>query len=242
MQSLTNKQHFHRYPNINPETGRQIKIGGQTYQRLTKKYGKPKIVTNKDIVSLYENINQEIMPVKDEHLTPLYQNKDILYNIMLNAPVDTIKSLCLTHKLSCHDKHFWIEKFKHDELNLIEPYPLTLNEWIKEYIKMDEIKRVIDQALETVNNNKYYVIEAMFKSIKDIEALFDISPHYVTNVVEILVRKLNNKYEVSLARVNNYNKNVNLLKSLPATNEIGLEYDLTSILKKLRYMDHQIYQ
>jgi len=40
MNTATYKKNFRANPSVNPETGRSIKVGGETYNQLLKKYGK----------------------------------------------------------------------------------------------------------------------------------------------------------------------------------------------------------
>jgi hypothetical protein len=41
MSSASYKRNFKSNPSVNPETGRSIKVGGDTYNKLVDKYGKP---------------------------------------------------------------------------------------------------------------------------------------------------------------------------------------------------------
>ena len=68
------------------------------------------------------------------------------YNILLNAHIDDISSLCETHRIFndiCHDKRFWFDRFEHDQLPMIEMKNNVTN-WIEEY----ETIRIYNQIIE----------------------------------------------------------------------------------------------
>lgn len=256
----TDKQLFHKNPNINPETGKHIKIGGQTYNKLTSKYGIPKIKSPKTgqpiavgkiaykklinqgyteqqlLTPYYENLKSKEPPT---NIPLLYEHSDILFNIMLNSPIDTIKSICLTQKDNqwCYNNFYWIEKFKHDQLTLIEPYPTTLNNWIKEYKKMDEIKNVIQEGIKVVNSGKYYVIDVMYKNKQDVYDVFGAyyPEYYPNNIIPILLEK----NAVSLV-IMGYQ--VDVIKRIKFNHEFEMTDFLTHLLYIMRYVDHKIYK
>lgn len=76
------------------------------------------------------------------------ENFDVRRNILYHLPIKSVNNLCLTDKLSLNiysDKYFWINKFKNEDLILLNPDNLTINNWIKEYNKMLKIKKDINR-------------------------------------------------------------------------------------------------
>lgn len=63
-------------------------------------------------------------------------DENIWYNIMLNM-TDDLHKICMANKMAlkvCHNKYFWENKFKHDDLTLFSN-PTSMKEWINEYDK-----------------------------------------------------------------------------------------------------------
>ena len=64
------------------------------------------------------------------------------YEILLNLDINTINDIYYINKLSynlCKDSHFWIDKFTHDSLPIINIQNTTSN-WIKEYKNIQKAK------------------------------------------------------------------------------------------------------
>lgn len=59
------KQLFYENQTVNPDTGRTIQIGKDTYKKLVDKYGNPNII--KEVVP-YNNVNYDVLPQIFEHL------------------------------------------------------------------------------------------------------------------------------------------------------------------------------
>lgn len=79
-------------------------------------------------------------------------NQDHLYNIMLNADYETLKSLCLTNRFSektCRRKTFWLEKFNHQGW---EAQGDTLDELKSEYVIMESAVNTTKKILQLVDN------------------------------------------------------------------------------------------
>lgn len=71
-------------------------------------------------------------PIKNFH-------NDVLFNILLNSDMDTIKNLCINKNalMICNDSYFWQEKFNIYHIPIMsKTLPTTMNEWIKEYEKV----------------------------------------------------------------------------------------------------------
>jgi len=65
------------------------------------------------------------------------ESGDTIYNILLNTDIDSLNELCFLNKTThqhCQNKHFWIEKFKHDQLPMMHILPKNIKEWINTYI------------------------------------------------------------------------------------------------------------
>ena len=59
----------------------------------------------------------------------------LAYNFLLNNNINNIQSLSIVNKQNmeiCNNNHFWIEKFKHDNLTFFYQ-PKTMKEWIDMY-------------------------------------------------------------------------------------------------------------
>lgn len=72
---------------------------------------------------------------------------DEWFNVLLNS--DNLKNVCFTNKNTikiCSDKQFWIEKFNHDDLTIINPGN-TINEWITEYNRVLVTTELVEKLL-----------------------------------------------------------------------------------------------
>lgn len=61
--------------------------------------------------------------------------EDIYQEVLYYLPINDIKSFCITHKYTCHNKLFWQNKFAIDNLPIIGD-PTNFTEWIYEYNKV----------------------------------------------------------------------------------------------------------
>lgn len=69
--------------------------------------------------------------------------EDAWFTILLHADIKTVMSYYRTHQLRILDhRHFWVEKFKHDDLPIFEIYTNT-KDWFNEY------KRVYNATIKT---------------------------------------------------------------------------------------------
>ncbi len=113
--------------------------------KSTKIYLKGVEYTEEELIKMVDYYHKHVkslnnLPVQDGDLLPA----DTLYNIMLNADIDTIKNYCTTSKEAnkiCHDKHFWINKFK------IENYIVPKKYNMEEYIKIHDLTLKAKQLL-----------------------------------------------------------------------------------------------
>lgn len=74
----------------------------------------------------------------------------ILYNFLLNTDIDDIKNLLLLNKQFynlCQDVYFWKEKFKNDNLTILQYAPSGSKKWIDEYENVHLAKYYIDFVL-----------------------------------------------------------------------------------------------
>ena len=68
---------------------------------------------------------------------------DANYEILKTLDIKSLSKYCSTNKYAqqiCNNDDFWQSKFNYDQLplNAISTQPLTLNEWIKEYVLVSE--------------------------------------------------------------------------------------------------------
>lgn len=256
----TDKQKFHKNPNINPETGKFIKIGGQTYQRLNKKYGVPQIKSPKTGKSIavgkiaYQKLlsegytENELLYNQHELSIPSYQHEDILYNILLNSDMKTIKNICLTKKdTPCQNTRFWIDKFNHDNIPLVEPLPVSLIGWIRTYEKMKEIEATMEEALDVVKQDGYYLIDLIYKNKQNmIDVLGADYSNGQNNRITILLsrKKLEYKIYVGYARYSFINDRKKLTNFIPdkifTPSEKEFKDLLFNILYKMTIIDTHI--
>ncbi len=78
--------------------------------------------------------------------------EDIMMEILLNADIKTIEQYCYTKKYQkiCNDVNFWKSLFDRDDLPLYEE-PMTTEEWINMYYKMDSIVNEVNLLLKLIN-------------------------------------------------------------------------------------------
>lgn len=278
----TDKQKFHKNPNINPETGKFIKIGGQTYHRLNKKYGVPQIkspktgksiavgkiayqkllsegYTEKELLNITQNdepyqklsegyTEKELLYKPYQNDEPSYQHEDILYNILLNSDMKTIKNICLTKKdTPCQNTRFWIDKFNHDDILLVEPFPVSLIGWIRTYEKMKEIEAIMEEALDVVKQDGYYLIDLIYKNKQNmIDVLGADYSNGQNNRITILLsrKKLEYKIYVGYARYSFINDRKKLTNFIPdkifTPSEKEFKDLLFNILYKMTIIDTHI--
>lgn len=74
----------------------------------------------------------------------------IIYNFLLNTHIYDIKNLLLLNKQYynlCQDVYFWKEKFKNDNLTILQNTPSGSKKWIDEYENVHLAKYYIDFVL-----------------------------------------------------------------------------------------------
>lgn len=72
-------------------------------------------------------------------------NEDVFFVILLHLNLDDLIHLYMTNKMIykiVHHKHFWYEKFKLNDLPLLNHF-ITPIEWVDEYRKVQDIKKQI---------------------------------------------------------------------------------------------------
>jgi len=82
---------------------------------------------------------------------------DILFNILLNVDINTISNMIEINKFqNICDKHFWLTKFKHDDLFIIKEKDHSIY-WIKEYKIMTNCTNNTNNLIhESVNHFDMY--------------------------------------------------------------------------------------
>ena len=113
---------------------------------------------------------------------------DALFNIMLNADIDTVTSICLTTNISyCDDLHFWKLYFGKNNLPiLINPLPTTLSAWRREYKRVQSAALLTTELMAQLRqgyiiNLNYTSHQMNFKNILPPHlrsAIFNFTPRY----------------------------------------------------------------
>ena len=95
------KKRFHQQPTVNPETGKYIKIGGVTYNKLVKLYGPPQ--SRKSPSKIIRS------PIKKEKDTFEFLSESSILNILEKLSNDDrhrwclispkVKNVCMQHQL-----------------------------------------------------------------------------------------------------------------------------------------------
>ena len=135
-------------------------------------------------------------------------NQDNLFHLMMHSDINTVRSICLAKSIPyCHDAYFWKKKFDHDHLPILtQVLPMTLNEWRREYIRVETAADMALDILEHLQNNKAEVLmdqsseEFNFKAILPFalrSAMRNYTPaHQTFDVLKIRYHR-DNKYWVS---------------------------------------------
>src|SRR5438445_965153 len=78
---------------------------------------------------------------------------DKVYEFLLHMDIDTLAIWCYKTKSNpfCHDAHFWIEKFKHDGLTIMNKQK-TLSGWIKEYKAVAYATHQLRHVIDAIDN------------------------------------------------------------------------------------------
>ena len=71
-------------------------------------------------------------------------NLDILFELLMNIDIESLSNFCLTSKkIYCvgNDYHYWKERFRRYNISILTHIlPNNINEWIKEYTIMMNIR------------------------------------------------------------------------------------------------------
>jgi hypothetical protein len=97
---------------------------------------------------------------------------DPFFEILKNTTIKSLRQFSMTNKKIneiCHDRYFWIEKFKHDNLPLFSE-PNDYNGWIKEYNKMYDMRKTANKIL-IINNIERKRVDYEWQSEGTIEIL-----------------------------------------------------------------------
>lgn len=143
---------------------KDIKGSGKNSNVIKKDYIKAAKIFNKS--SSLEPIIVNI-PAKGGFSIP----DDIIYEILLNSDINTIKSYCLSKKYLkiCNDYSFWKLIFNRDNLPILEKGKNT-NEWINIYNKTFNVIKEINLILKLIDS-KLITLIAFDVEQKDIDFL-----------------------------------------------------------------------
>lgn len=172
------KQLFYENQTINPDTGRTIQIGKDTYNKLVDKYGNPNII--KEIIP-YNNINYDILPQIFEHLpvtTARLINKQSLQAVkfrkreyivtkdqklhvgdyvLYNGPM-TYSTDIYGYVLSVSKQYIRIMPLDYYQINDVELRPNVSIKILTKYMKYIKRIELSEEYLNNMNSmTKYYI-------------------------------------------------------------------------------------
>lgn len=124
-------------------------------------------------------------------------NDEIIYNILLNSNIHDIRNLCQSNiqfKNICHDKHFWVDKFNHDNLIYIEN-----DNFIDAYIT------AIAYKLITFIKNKNDLFQELYINIPSniIKKIDDDNYLWILNIYRRYVKGYNIPLKITYSTLNN---------------------------------------
>lgn len=180
------------------------------------------------IINLYSDQVNELLSrgvseieILNLRRTPTYYNREnvfddvILYNIMLNSDITTIKNLCISDKnadLICKNKHFWQEKLDK------EGYSYTIDKTLKSYEHMLNIQKKANMLMTKRKISIDYPIDTN---------LHLIFPEFIENEIKKATKDINMD-EIILQKMSAFiHKNVRFDWSL--YDEDGNELDILSL-------------
>lgn len=124
-------------------------------------------------------------------------NDEIIYNILLNSNIHDIRNLCQSNiqfKNICHDKHFWIDKFNHDNLIYIEN-----DNFIDDYIT------AVAYKLITFIKNKNDLFQDLYINIPSsiLKKIDDDIYLWILNIIRRFVKGDNIPIKITYSTLNN---------------------------------------
>lgn len=197
------------YPSTeNPFTGKIINLYSDEVNQLLSRG-----VSEKEILKLRR--------------TPTYYNQEIifddivLYNIMLNSDINTIKNLCLNNKsvnLICKDKYFWSDKLDK------EGFSFVVDKTMQSYEQMLNLQK----KTEILMKNRYIDVKYPLKT--DLSLIFS----KIENEVNIAKEDFDiNSQEMTIV---NYKNTIRLYWDFYDQNDDQIEI-LTLSLSKNEFHD-----
>ena len=119
---------------------------------------------------------------------------DIIYNIILQSDIYTIKNLSMLNKNTlklCNDKHLWITIFNRDNLRIIsDRLNNNFNLWIKEYIIVKNLIDIIIKIAKTENDN-VITIKTTYNIFKNIMMSLSNEYLYWLETAELIMQEYN---------------------------------------------------
>ena len=155
-------------------------------------------------------------------------NEEVVNEILMNSNIHDIINLCSTSNQFnniCQDKHFWVNKFKKDNLILIQTH-----NWIDSYITA-----MVNKFIDYIKNQPYLTQNVTFKI--PLDKLLEIDPKTFAFVKDdLFTTKTEEKITLSYNRVNDL-WFVMIKGSLP---KIIDDHLVISYLKNMIYMNINI--
>ena len=149
------------------ETAKIITIKGQDY-------------TEDDLYMMIQYYNQHnIKPVDQGNKHGI--NEDIWLNILLQSDMRTLKTACMTNKITnkiCNKDDFWQMKFNQDELFVPKKFK-TLDDWIMGYLKVKDAVKVAGKLINYLRDKKknYFNIIGINEDHFDLDKVNFLTPN-----------------------------------------------------------------
>jgi hypothetical protein len=208
--------------NIHSMNRSQLLNGLQThkkYKKLTQKEIGTKLGNIQNLREELKRLDTSTMKRKNKNVINnslnIFENKDTLYNILLQSDSNTLINMCRTNILAkriCDDKSFWIDKFNQYNFYLPildgdETY-LKMFDWIHDNVKNTEIILKINDIEKNRKYNKTDgIIDVLIEDMTadNLDALFNMKferdEHGFMNYNEIRFQLKKKGYFVSLRKV-----------------------------------------
>lgn len=173
----------------NTYSKRYLQVGGNRYKKLLNEgytHVNDQLVPPSKVIKSTKSYKGVRKSPQNSTMSREYFNKDTVYTLLLNLDMNGLKNTCLINKstmMTCSQKQFWIEKFKHDELPFIinetKVKKLSnVNDWIKEYIKIKDAYQVSNKLVNYMINKKknYFDIINILTEEIDIDKINWLTP------------------------------------------------------------------
>lgn len=127
-------------------------------------------------------------------------NRDIAYNLLIIMNMNELQKACLIDKHFLNigqSKFFWIDKFKYDHLVIINKQ-LTINEWIKEYNKVNYATREAEIVIYNCRNMATLSISLPKKVMSKLpDFIIEWTNYIIVGSEDIIIAGENQEYKLT---------------------------------------------